>query len=189
MEAGPKESQRKRLWVQYASLDYVLHAQYVGFDRGQHRKFRYFRRGHSPRRRIAFLFWSEATPTDTPTFSLGIDLGKIAQSKVDMKINADIVGDYVDIDSKRMKTLSTASGKLAIKVLITLNVNFSLTLENVQNHVYRLCWDDSSSYRNGSSDVSGSVSSIYESMLGKEGESEFLYSDNFNSIAAWSVRP
>ena len=132
---------------------------------------------------------SEATPTDTPTFSLGIDLGKIAQSKVDMKINADIVGDYVDIDSKRMKTLSTASGKLAIKVLITLNVNFSLTLENVQNHVYRLCWDDSSSYRNGSSDVSGSVSSIYESMLGKEGESEFLYSDNFNSIAAWSVRP
>lgn len=132
---------------------------------------------------------SEATPTDTPTFSLGIDLGKIAQSSVGMKINADIVGDYVDIDSKRMKTLSTASGKLAINVLITLNINFSLTLENVQNHVYRLCWDDSSSYRNGSSNVSGSVSSIYESMLGKEGESEFLYSDNFNSISAWSVKP
>lgn len=132
---------------------------------------------------------SEATPTDTPKFSLGIDLGKITQSSVGMKISADIVGDYVDIDSKRMKTLSTASGKLAINVLITLNINFSLALENVQNHVYRLCWDDSSSYRNGSNDVSGTVSSIYESMLGKEGESEFTYSDNFNSIATWSVKP
>mgnify|MGYP004461511511 FL=1 len=76
-----------------------------------------------------------------PTFSIGMDLGKLANTSMVGNLEADINGKTLN-DNK--KTLYSASGKIPL-VGGLLKATFSLTLDNVSSGNYEAVWDNNHS--------------------------------------------
>lgn len=87
---------------------------------------------------------SNQDSVNNPSFTLTIDLGKVANTSMLGDLAATINGKTLT-DGK--KTLSSASGTLPIKLgaLNILNVTFSLSLDNVSTGSYQPVWDNNHS--------------------------------------------